>query len=154
VAVTDEEFQELAVKVEGLSSRVRTLEDDRAIDRAEAQVRHRALIDSMQALRVTQVEQGRDIARLRTDMQQGFAAVSTEMGRLRGDTEQSLTGLRGDMEQGFEAVSTEMGRLRGDTEQGLTGLRGDMEQGFTAITGTLSHVVRLLGGEPQAYAPG
>ena len=75
MAVSDEEFQELAVKVEGLSSRVRTLEDDRAIDRAEAQVRHRALIDSMQALRVTQVEQGRDIARLGTDMKQGFANV-------------------------------------------------------------------------------
>jgi hypothetical protein len=35
----------------------------------------------MQALRVTQVEQGRDIARLRTDMKQGFANVD---GRFAG----------------------------------------------------------------------
>lgn len=73
MAVTDEEFRALAGEVDGPG--VRALEDARVIDRAEAEVRHRAVIDSMQALRLTQVDQGREIGKLRADMERQFKSV-------------------------------------------------------------------------------
>jgi hypothetical protein len=156
MAVTDEQFQALSVEVRRLAARVRVLEDDRAVDRAEAQVRHRAVVDSLQALRETQIEQGQDIAGLREDVTGLHLSVAGLEGTVTGlqgsvaGLEGTMTGLQGSV-TGLEGTMTGLqGSVTGleGTMTGLqgtvTGLRGDMERGFATIGETLAHVVRLM----------
>jgi DNA-binding protein H-NS len=96
VAVTDEEFGDLRLEVTRLDGRVRTLEDARAVDRAEAEIRHRAVQDSLQALRETQVEQGRQVLQL-----------GQQLGQLRRDTAEGFRAV----DQRFETVQTTLAHV-------------------------------------------
>ena len=87
-------------KLEREMPEVRKLASGASSEASDVHVRLRAHTKSLEALRKTQVEQGKEIRELRTEMREGFAHLRQEFGRLAGE-----------MRHGFSLMAVGMAQI-------------------------------------------
>jgi chromosome segregation ATPase len=107
------------VRADAQAARTLAAGADRDVSEVRAELRSHTRV--LEALRQTQIEQGRAIDELRREL----SGVRGELGGLRGE----LGGLRG-----------ELGELGGD----VGGLRGEMRTGFATLASGMADITTLL----------
>jgi len=99
-------------------------------DVAEMRTELRAHTQTLNALRETQIEQGRE-------MRQGFAQVESRFAKVEGDMREGFAQVRSEMGEGFAQIRGEMGeglaQVRSEMGEGFEQVRGEMGEGFAML---------------------
>jgi chromosome segregation ATPase len=117
LAELDERVERLTVEVVD----IRGVATKAGIDAADVRAQLRGHTRTLEALRETQVEQGRQISDLRSEMRAGFARVDERFAgmderfvsmedRFTG-MEKRFTRLEGEMKEGFATVGVELAKI-------------------------------------------
>jgi len=120
-------------------------------DVSEMRTELKAHTKALNALRETQLEQGKDIRDLRAETRQGFvdtrkgfAIVESRLAKVEGDvregfaqTHTSIADLRSETQEGDASIRTEMrnvdASLREEMREGFADVRSEMRDGFALL---------------------
>jgi len=106
-------------------------------DVSEVRAELRAHTRGLNALRETQLEQGRAIADLQHGMSELRQELHQEIGGLRQELHQEIGGLRQELHQ-------EIGGLGQELHQEIGGLRQEMQGGFATMAAGMAQITTLL----------